>query len=138
MQISARNQLEGTIESIQKGAVNASVVIKMSANERIKSSITLEAVEELKLCEGQKAVAVIKASEVMIGIGEFMLSARNQIPCTVEEIKEGAVNAVVLLKTQGGDNITSTITLESLIGLGIAKGSLVKAVIKASSVMIGI
>lgn len=68
MQISARNQLEGTIESIQKGAVNASVVIKMSANERIKSSITLEAVEELKLCEGQKAVAVIKASEVMIGI----------------------------------------------------------------------
>ena len=79
MIISARNQLAGKIEEIQKGAVNAIVVLKAKGGDKVTATISMAAVEELELAPGKDAVAVIKATEVMIGIGEMKLSARNQI-----------------------------------------------------------
>lgn len=67
MKISARNQLRGTIVDIAKGATTAHVVLEVSGT-KLTASITNEAVDELKLAKGQKAYAVIKASDVMIGI----------------------------------------------------------------------
>ncbi len=67
MKISARNQLKGKVISIQEGAVNAIVQIDIGGGNIITSSISLEAVKELKLEVGQEAYAIIKASSVMIG-----------------------------------------------------------------------
>ncbi|WP_394953752.1 molybdopterin-binding protein [uncultured Helicobacter sp.] len=67
MKISARNQLKGKVLSIQEGAVNAIVQIDIGGGNIITSSISLEAVKELKLEVGQEAYAIIKASSVMIG-----------------------------------------------------------------------
>ena len=67
MKISARNQLKGKIISIQEGAVNAIVQIDIGGGNLITSSISLEAVKELKLEVGREAYAIIKASSVMIG-----------------------------------------------------------------------
>lgn len=67
MKISARNQLKGKVISIQEGAVNAIVQIDIGGGNIITSSISLEAVKELKLDVGQEAYAIIKASSVMIG-----------------------------------------------------------------------
>ena len=68
MKISARNQLPGTIKDIHKGATTAHVEIEIDGGMVIMASITNEAVDELKLAKGQKAYAVIKASEVMVGV----------------------------------------------------------------------
>ncbi len=68
MKISARNQLPGTIKDIHKGATTAHVEIEISGGMVIMASITNEAVDQLKLTKGQKAYAVIKASEVMVGV----------------------------------------------------------------------
>ena len=68
MKISARNQLAGTIKDIHKGATTAHVGIDIGGGMVIMASITNEAVDELKLAKGQKAYAVIKASEVMVGV----------------------------------------------------------------------
>jgi molybdopterin-binding protein len=68
MKISARNQLPGTIKDIHKGATTAHVEIEIGGGMVIMASITNEAVDQLKLAKGQKAYAVIKASEVMVGI----------------------------------------------------------------------
>ena len=68
MRISARNQLPGTVVSIEKGAVNGVVKIEVAPGVIITSSITNAAIEELGLTEGAKAVAVIKASSVMVGV----------------------------------------------------------------------
>ncbi len=68
MKISARNQLPGTIKDIHKGATTAHVEIEIGGGMVIMASITNEAVDELKLAKGQKAYAVIKASEVMVGV----------------------------------------------------------------------
>ena len=70
MKISARNQLKGIIISVEKGAVNAIVVIDIGGGKTITSSITNSAVQELGLKVGIDAYAIIKASNVMIGVDE--------------------------------------------------------------------
>ncbi|MGI6247550.1 MAG: TOBE domain-containing protein [Pseudochelatococcus sp.] len=66
MKISARNVLEGKIVDIVKGATTAHVRIDVGGNV-ITSSITNEAVDDLKLAVGQTAYAIIKASDVIVG-----------------------------------------------------------------------
>lgn len=138
MTISARNQLTGTIESIKEGVVNASIVIKTKGGHKISATITLDAVKELELKVGSPATAVMKSTEVLIGVGDLRLSARNQLEAEVVEIKEGAVNAIVVVKTTGGDVLSATISLDAVKELELVVGTVVKAVIKATSVMIGI
>lgn len=65
MKLSARNQLTGTIREIRRGEVTAHVVLDV-AGQRLVSSITLEAVDELGLSEGGTVTAVIKASDVIL------------------------------------------------------------------------
>lgn len=70
MRLSARNQLKGKIIKVEEGAVNGIVVIEVPGGQQISSSITVNAMKELKLEVGQEAYAVIKASNVMIGIDD--------------------------------------------------------------------
>lgn len=67
MKISARNQLKGKIVGIQKGQTTAHVRIDIGGGAVITSSITNEAVDELALKVGDDAVAIIKASDVIVG-----------------------------------------------------------------------
>jgi molybdopterin-binding protein len=67
MRISARNVLKGTIVAVEKGATTAHVRLDVNG-AIITASITNEAVEALGLVPGQEASAVIKASDVMIGV----------------------------------------------------------------------
>jgi molybdopterin-binding protein len=67
MKISARNKLKGTIVDVKKGATTAHVRIDV-AGQIITAAITNESAEELKLAAGQNAYAVIKASDVMVGV----------------------------------------------------------------------
>ncbi len=66
------------------------------------------------------------------------LSARNQIMGRVIEIKEGVVAAKVVIDIGGGNKITSTITMDSLKELDLRVGTVAYAIIKSSSVMIGV
>lgn len=70
MKLSARNKLKGKIVRIDDGAVNGIVVIELPGGEQISSSITMNAIKELELAVGKEAYAVIKASNVMIGVDE--------------------------------------------------------------------
>ena len=65
MKLSARNQLSGTVQSINEGAAIANVVLDV-AGQRLVASITVEAVQELGLSEGSQVTAIIKASDVII------------------------------------------------------------------------
>lgn len=66
MKISARNQLKGTILDVVKGATTSHVRLDIGDGAVVTASITNEAVDEMKLAKGQQAVAIIKASDVMI------------------------------------------------------------------------
>ena len=67
MKLSARNQIKGKVISVRKGTTTSHVEIDVGLGVVITSSITNEAVEELALVVGDDAIAVIKASDVMIG-----------------------------------------------------------------------
>jgi molybdopterin-binding protein len=67
MKLSARNQIKGTLTEVTKGQTTAHVRIDIGNGVVITSSITNEAVDELKLKVGDSAIAVIKASDVMVG-----------------------------------------------------------------------
>jgi molybdopterin-binding protein len=68
VKISARNQLQGTVQSITRGEAIANVSLDV-AGQRLVASITVEAVEDLRLSEGSEVTAVIKASDVMLATG---------------------------------------------------------------------
>jgi molybdopterin-binding protein len=68
VKLSARNKLKGTIVEVKKGATTTHVRIDIGGGAVVTASITNEAADELKLAAGQPACAVIKASEVMVGV----------------------------------------------------------------------
>lgn len=68
MKLSARNQLQGKVVAIQKAATTSHVSIELAAGTVVMASITNEAVADLGLVVGQPATAVIKASDVMVGV----------------------------------------------------------------------
>jgi len=67
MKISARNVLKGKIVDVTKGATTAHVQIDIGGSI-VTSSITNAAVDDLKLAPGKDAYAVVKATDVMIGV----------------------------------------------------------------------
>lgn len=66
--ISARNQIAGTVVAVKEGAVNGHVTLEIEGGARIKGSITNEAIEQLGLKEGVKALAIVKSTDVIVGV----------------------------------------------------------------------
>lgn len=136
MKISARNQFTGTVTGIKEGAVNGIVTLK--SNETvITGTISMAAIEELGLEVGKEAVAIAKATEVLVGVGELKLSARNQFKGTVENINNGVVNAIITIALADGHKLSATISMAAVEELGLEVGKEVVAIIKATSVMFG-
>lgn len=67
MKLSARNKLKGKIVDVRKGATTAHVRIDIGG-QIVTAAITNESADELKLAPGGTAYAVIKASDVMVGV----------------------------------------------------------------------
>ena len=70
MPLSARNQFRGTVASVKTGAVMSEVVVDIGGGHRIVSLISSSSVKRLKLRKGSPAIAVIKATEVIISTAE--------------------------------------------------------------------
>ena len=66
MKLSARNQLAGTVSEIHRGEAIANVIVDVSG-QRLVASITVEAVDELRLEPGRSVTVVVKASDVILG-----------------------------------------------------------------------
>ena len=69
MELSARNILKGKVTHIKNGAVAAEVQIDIGGGNTITSTITVESVERLGLTNGSEVSAIIKSSEVILGVG---------------------------------------------------------------------
>jgi molybdopterin-binding protein len=67
MKLSTRNQIKGKVTQVVKGTVMAKVKIDIGGGNVITSTITVDAVNDLKLKKGDEVTALIKASSVMIG-----------------------------------------------------------------------
>ena len=68
MALSARNQLAGTVKSVTEGAVNGVVEIEIAGGQVVVADITMGSIKKLGLEAGKPCAAVIKATEVMVGV----------------------------------------------------------------------
>jgi molybdopterin-binding protein len=68
MELSARNQLQGTVKSVTLGTIMAEVVVDLNGQD-IVSAITRGSAERLGLVQGTKVTVVVKATEVMLATG---------------------------------------------------------------------
>ncbi len=68
MRISAKNQLKGKVKKITAGPINCEVVVQLPGGESITSIITKSSVKSLGLKPGITAYAIVKSSNVMIGV----------------------------------------------------------------------
>ena len=68
MKVSSRNALNGTVKKLVPGTVNTEVTLEVAPGVEVVSVITKSSAERLNLSEGKEAVAVIKASDVVIAV----------------------------------------------------------------------
>ena len=68
MEISARNQLKGTVQTVKLGTIMSEVVVDVGGHQ-IVAAITRGSAESLGLQEGSEVTVIIKATEVMIATG---------------------------------------------------------------------
>lgn len=140
MKVSARNAFSGTIAKVTIGAVNAEVLLTVPGGDQIVASITKSSVETLALKEGLHAIALVKASWIILGIGldPAKISTRNVLSGTISNILAGAVNSEVDVKLSGGTILTAIVTNGSVQNMHLAVGEKVSAAFKASSVIIAV
>ena len=141
MKTSARNQLYGKVSAVQRGTVNDEISLALPGGQSIVAIVTHESTETLGLAVGAEAVALVKASSVLLVADDGTsdrLSTRNRLKGTVSAVQRGAVNAEVSLTLEGGAVLTSVVTNDSVAALGIAEGQALVAAFKASSVILGV
>ncbi|NUU37022.1 molybdopterin-binding protein [Pseudomonas sp. C2B4] len=140
MKVSARNVFKGTISQVQSGAVNAEISLKLPGGNELVAVVTMESVKNLGLAVGKEAVALVKAPWVMLmtDSSDIRLSARNCLEGKVTSVTDGAVNAEVVIKLDGGTEVYSIVTRDAVAELGLAPGVSATAVIKASHIILGV
>lgn len=70
MRLSARNNLKGTIKKIEEGLITSKVVIDLGNDNEIVSIISRDAIADLELAVGKVAYAIVKSTEVIVGVDE--------------------------------------------------------------------
>jgi molybdopterin-binding protein len=68
MKLSARNVLKGKVKSIVPGSVNSEIVVELQGGQQLVSVITKQSADNMSLRVGGDVYAIIKASNVMIGV----------------------------------------------------------------------
>ena len=68
MKLSIRNQLSGTVDSVNVGAVMAIVKVRLDGGQVVTASVTAEAVADLALAEGSPVTVLVKSTEVSLAV----------------------------------------------------------------------
>ncbi len=137
MQISARNQIQAEVVSVESQNVNAKIHLKLKSGQKFVSVITKEAVEDLHIKENQTVIAIFKSSAVLLFNLRDEKCEENGIEGIVNKIEKDAENAKVQVNIGNHDTIVSVMPVNSLEEMELNEGSSVKVIIKANDIMIG-
>lgn len=136
---SARNQFVGTVSDLRTGPIDVEVCLQIDEHLAVMAVVTRDSAERLGLAIGTEAIALVKASSLLLLADESMrISARNQLWGQVQRIVDGPVNAEVTLDLGQGRTAVAVVTNDSVTALGLAVGTRACAAFKASSVILAV
>jgi molybdate transport system regulatory protein len=140
MKTTARNQWLGHVSALRHGAVNDEIELTLPSAMRIVATITHESTLALGLKKGRSAIALVKASNVLLAteLDGARISTRNQWPGVVATLTPGAVNAQVQLDLDGGGRVVAIVAQDGVRDLGLAVGARATALVKASDVILAV
>lgn len=140
LKTTARNQFAGLIGAIDSGPVSTQVTLTLAGGQDITATLTTQAAKRLKLKKGQEAVALVKASAIVLvtDFAGYALSARNQLEGTISRIDKGAVSSLVGVTLPGGAVVTASVTHDAVEALALSVGQTATAVFKAYAVMLAV
>jgi len=140
MKISARNVFQGKITEIKTGSVNSEVDVTLGGEDKIVAIVTNGSVQKLGLVAGKSVTVLIKASSVLVMTDDsgITLSARNILAGKVSKLSNGPVSSEVSIALPSGTTVYATITHEAVTELGLKEGAAASAVVKSSSVILGV
>ncbi len=140
MNTSSRNAYPGKITSLIPGALTDEVEISLESGEKIYGQVSRTSSQKLDLSEGKDAVALVKATEILLMAddGEYEVSCRNQFTGKVVKLVRGFVNGEVLIQTPSGLEINATVTLEGVNRLRLERGCTVVAMFKSANVLVAV
>src|SRR5699024_1236649 len=125
------------VSDIRHGAVNAEVHVAIGGDQTIVAMVTEDSLARLDFGMGDDAVAIIKASSVIVTTQSApATSARNHLTGTIARLQPGAVNTDVVVDLAAGKSVGAIITNTSAERLGLAEGVAAGALFKASSVIL--
>ncbi len=140
MKTSARNQFAGVVAALETGPVTTQVSVITTGGQEIVATITTAAATRLRLATGMAAIALVKASEIILvtEFGGYKMSARNQLEGKIARLERGPVSSLVVLTLPGGGSLTATVTSDAVDALGLAVGLPVTAAFKAYAVILAV
>jgi len=140
MKTSSRNTCTGKITNIIRGGLNDEVELTLEAGEKIYGQLAHSSAERLGLKEGSEAMALVKATEILLvsDNDDYEICCRNQFTGKVLKLVRGFVNGEVIIQTPSGLELNATVSLEGINRLRVERGAVVTAMFKSSNVMIAV
>lgn len=136
MQLSARNQIQAEVLSIESHDVNAKIGLNLKGGQGLNVIITQEVVENLHLEVGETVTAIFKSSAVVPYLGENE-SRGNLLEGTISKIEEDAKNIKVVIDIGAHDKVVSVISKKNVEGIGLSEGKTIEVQIKSHDIMLG-
>ncbi|GIT99635.1 ModE family transcriptional regulator [Sulfurovum sp. TSL6] len=137
MQISARNQIQAEVVSVDSQNVNANILLRLKSGKELLSTITKEAVENLHIEEDQTVIAIFKSSTVLLSMKVDEKNQDNRLEGIVSKVDKDVENTKVVVDIGEHDTIVSVMPTAVLEKMELSEGSSVTAMIKANDIMIG-
>jgi len=136
MQISARNQIQVEVLSIESHNVNAEIVLRLKSGQLLYSVITQEAVENLHIDVGQTVTAIFKSSAVFLQTVAKQ-NSENILKGFISTIEQDDENIKVVVDIGAHDKIVSVMPRKSVESMALCEGSAIELMIKNNDVMLG-
>jgi molybdate transport system regulatory protein len=140
MKTSARNVFHCTVTEVRRALVNVEVVLKVSDAHSIVAVITNDSADDLGIAVGREAMALVKASFVMLSrLDEHVkISTPNRISGIVLERSDGGVNSEIVLDIGDGKTLVSVVTRAGADEMGLKAGERVSAFFNPSQVILAV
>jgi molybdate transport system regulatory protein len=137
---STRNQLFGSITSIDRTEEDAQITVRLKGGEQVVASFGTASLDELAIAVGDDAVLMINSADIMLSADPVRerISARNRLAGKVMRIRHDVVDSEVIILLPGGEILAAMITQQSQQNLALTPGMPVYAAFKAHAPILGV